>query len=75
MSWERTHDGADRTEWERDDGYARLVIRETASGRWTVALDRLAQAPEGETYRHETAPDREGALDLARSWLDRYDTA
>lgn len=75
MSWERTQDRADRTEWERDDGYARVVARETASGRWAVSLDRLAQAPEGETYRHETAPDSEGALELARSWLDRYDTA
>lgn len=75
MTWDRTHDGAERVEWERDDGYARVVARETASGRWAVSLDRLAQAPEGETYVHETAPDRDAALDLAETWLERYDAA
>ena len=75
MSWERTHDEGDRAEWERADRYARLVAREMASGQWAVSLDRLEQAPEGEMYRHETAPSRRAALDLAEAWLARYDTA
>lgn len=75
MTWEQTHEGADRVEWERADGYARLIARETASRRWVVSLDRLAQAPEGETYVHDTAPNRDAAVDLAEAWLDRYDTA
>lgn len=73
MSWRRTRDTAERIEWERGDGYARIIARETASGSWAVSLDRLEQAPEGETYRHETTSDRERALGLVSEWRLGYD--
>jgi len=68
VTWERTRETDERTEWERDDGYARVAIRETATGEWAVMLDRLEQAPEGEAYRHETVTDREEAAKMAEAW-------
>jgi hypothetical protein len=70
MEWDRTHETAEKIEWERADGYAYVVARATADGEWAVSLDRLEQASEGETYRHETAPDRETAVSVATGWLD-----
>ncbi|MFC7176014.1 DUF7543 family protein [Halosegnis marinus] len=70
MGWERTRDDERRIEWERTDGYARVVARETATGTWAVSLDRLEQAPDGQTYDHRTAPDRDAALDPATALLD-----
>lgn len=57
-----------RVEWERGDRYARVVLRETATGAWAVTLDRLAQAPKGQYYHRETLDDRERALELAAEW-------
>ncbi|WP_255197206.1 DUF7543 family protein [Halorarius litoreus] len=73
MSWERTADTETRIEWERSDGYARVVARRTASGDWAVSLDRLEQAPEGETYAHETVGSRDDAVDRAEAWTAEHD--
>jgi hypothetical protein len=64
---------SDRVEWERSDRYARVVLRETATGSWAVTLDRLAQAPEGQYYHRETLPDRESALERADAWREKND--
>lgn len=74
MNWTRTTDTETRVEWERSDGYARVVARRTATGGWAVALDRLEQAPEGEAYAHETVDSRDAALALAEAWTDDNDT-
>lgn len=74
MAWEQIHEASDKLVWEREDGYAQVVARETASSRWVISLDRLAQAPEGDTYVHETAPDRDAAIGIAEMWLNQYDT-
>lgn len=73
MGWERTHNTDELITWERSDGYARIIVRVTARGDWAVSLDRLGQAPEGETYRHETTPDRETAVAIAAEWRDARD--
>lgn len=64
---------ADRVAWERADRYARVILRETATGAWAVTLDRLAQAPEGQYYHRETLADREQALELAATWREEND--
>jgi hypothetical protein len=74
VTWDRTRETDERVEWERADGYARVVVRETATGTWTVALDRLEQAPEGESYRHETVSDRAEAIETAEQWRRANDT-
>lgn len=63
-------DAGERREWERADGHAVVVVRETAGGDWAVTLDRLEQAPEGPAYRRETLSDREAALELAAEWRE-----
>lgn len=62
-----------RVEWERGDRYARVVLRETATGSWAVTLDRLAQAPEGQYYHRETLEDRERAVEQATAWRREND--
>jgi hypothetical protein len=74
VSWTRTTDTESRVEWDRADGYARVVARQTATGNWAVSLDRLEQAPEGETYAHETVDAREEAVSLAETWTDEHDS-
>jgi hypothetical protein len=61
---------ADRVAWERDDRFARVVVRRTATGAWAVTLDRLQQAPEGQAYRRVTVGDRSTALDRAAAWRE-----
>ncbi|WP_255148762.1 DUF7543 family protein [Halorarius halobius] len=73
MSWSRTADTERRIEWERSDGYARVTARETATGDWAVALDRLKQAPDGAAYDHRTVDDRDRALAVAEEWLAAHD--
>ncbi|WP_153952349.1 DUF7543 family protein [Halosegnis longus] len=68
MEWEQTTDTDTKLVWERGDATAEIVARKTAGGEWAVHYDRLIQAPEGETYRHETVPDREHATELAAEW-------
>ncbi|MDZ7747246.1 MAG: hypothetical protein U5K28_12420 [Halobacteriales archaeon] len=68
MDWEHATDTDTKHVWKRVDGTAEIVARRTASDEWAVHYDRLIQAPEGETYRHETVPDRERAVELAAEW-------
>ena len=68
MEWEQTTDTDTKLVWERGDATAEIVARKTAGGEWAVHYDRLIQAPEGETYRHETVPDRERAVERAKMW-------
>ena len=68
VDWTR-EDVTDRlTEWKRADGNATVRVRERADGGFVVRLDRLKQAPEGSTYRRETVPNRERALELAEQF-------
>jgi hypothetical protein len=62
-----------RVEWERADRYARVVLRETATGSWAVTLDRLAQAPEGQYYHRETLEERDRAIEQAVAWRREND--
>lgn len=73
MGWHPVDDGNAADEWEREDGYATIRIRELAGGGVAVRLDRLAQAPEGSAYRRETVPDRETAESLAAEWRETFD--
>ncbi|WP_178918173.1 hypothetical protein [Natronomonas gomsonensis] len=67
MDW--THEERDDgTVWSRSDRNAFVRLRHTADDRWAVTLDRLEQAPDGETYRHETFEDREAAEAQAEEW-------
>lgn len=75
MSWTRTTDTETRVEWERSDGYCHVLARRTATGDWAVSLDRLEQAPEGETYAHETVDTREAAVEVAADWTATHDVA
>lgn len=74
MGWERTRDGEDHLAWDRDDGYARVTVRRTASGSWAVTVDRLEQAPGGPAYRRETLDDGEAARARAAEWRAEFDT-
>jgi len=70
VEWTRDErDDGDEVVWTREDEAAVVRLRRTADGRWAVALDRLRQAPEGETYRHETFADRAAAERWAEEWL------
>lgn len=73
MTWERLRDDEERVEWERSDGYARVVARATATGTWAVSLDRLEQAPDGESYDHRTVENRGEAIEVAAAWRDDTD--
>ena len=70
MTWERTTETDAVLVWEREDGAAEIVARNTAGGEWAVHYDRLIQAPEGETYRHETVPSRAAAVAMAETWCE-----
>lgn len=66
--WEIVDSGERRVAWERSDGCARVVARETAGGDWAVSLDRLEQAPEGQAYEHRVVESRQTALSVAEEW-------
>lgn len=72
MGWQAVDSDAAGEEWEREDGYATIRLRERTDGRVVVRLDRLAQAPEGSAYRRETVP-REDAEALAAEWREAFD--
>ena len=61
MEWTEVERPVGR-EWEREDGYAVIRLRQTARGDWAVTLDRLEQAPEGEHYERTTADSEDAAL-------------
>ncbi|ERH07979.1 MAG: hypothetical protein J07HN4v3_00344 [Halonotius sp. J07HN4] len=68
MAFERTTDTDELTEWERDDGYATIRIRERADGRFAVRYDQLHQADGGRGYAYETVDTRTAAEELVESW-------
>jgi hypothetical protein len=74
VSWHESNAREGVTEWERDDGYATIRLRERADGRRVVRFDRLVQAPEGDGYRRETVETREAGERLAAEWRDAFDT-
>ena len=67
MEWRR-EDSETETVWVREDDTATVRVRQTATGTWAVTLDRLQQAPDGQTYRHETVEDRSAAEAQAAEW-------
>lgn len=73
MSWERIAERDRITEWRRSDGNATIRLRERATGGWTVRLDRMEQAPEGSTYRHEDLDEYEEAEALVEEWQAEFD--
>ncbi|MFC5366177.1 DUF7543 family protein [Salinirubrum litoreum] len=74
MSWHESNAREGVTEWERDDGYATIRLRERGDGRFVVRFDRLIQASEGDGYRRETVESREAGEELAEEWRDEFDT-
>jgi hypothetical protein len=74
VSWHESNAREGVTEWERDDGYATIRLRERPDGRFVVRFDRLIQAPEGDGYRRETVGSRETGEELAREWREEFDT-
>ncbi|WP_224447121.1 DUF7543 family protein [Haloprofundus salilacus] len=73
MGWTEAETTDRLTEWERDDGWATIRLRESRAGRWVVRLDRLEQAPDGQTYRRDSAETREAALELVDEWQAAFD--
>lgn len=67
MEWTRSEEG-EGIVWTRSDENAFVRLRQTATGRWAVSLDRLRQAHDGETYRQETFEDRADAERCAERW-------
>lgn len=67
MEWRRD-ENEDETVWTRRDDTAVVRLRRTTTGTWAVTLDRLRQAPDGETYEHETFDDRAAAERQAEQW-------
>jgi hypothetical protein len=74
VSWHESNAREGVTEWERDDGYATIRLRERPDGAFVVRFDRLIQAPEGDGYRRETVETREAGEKLAREWREAFDT-
>jgi hypothetical protein len=74
VSWHESNAREGVTEWEREDGYATIRLRERGDGQFVVRFDRLIQAPEGDGYRRETVETRAAGEELAREWRDEFDT-
>jgi hypothetical protein len=72
MEWRVASETDDRTEWERADRFARVVLRRTATGEWAATLDLLEQAPEGPAYARETFTDRADAELRLASWREAH---
>jgi len=77
MAWTETRTGAVESvdEWEREDGWATIRLRERSDGSWVVRLDRLTQAPEGSCYREERVESRAEAAEVVTAWREAYDVA
>ena len=73
MSWTRVRADERLSEWERSDGCATIRLRQQSDDRWSVRFDRLYQAPEGATYRRETARTRGAAMELVEEWQSTFD--
>jgi len=65
MDWAEV-ERRDGREWEREDGYAVVRMRQTARGDWAVTFDRLEQADEGSAYVTG------GSEDAALSRVERF---
>ena len=68
MTYERTTDTDELTEWERADGHATIRLRERADGEFAVRYDQLHQADGGRAYAYETVETREAAEELVADW-------
>ncbi len=73
MGWTETAQDDVTTEWERSDGYATIRLRRRHDGTWSVRLDRLFQAPEGQLYQRETAMTEEAAQAVVEAWRIQFD--
>ncbi|MFC6786204.1 hypothetical protein ACFQFH_09970 [Halobaculum halobium] len=73
MPWKEAETPERYDEWEREDGYATLRVRERRDGSYVVRLDRLEQAPDGRGYRRERVADRERADELIEEWKTAFD--
>lgn len=73
MGWQHVEAEGPYEEYERADGLATVRVRERSDGGFVVRLDRLEQAPNGPSYRRETAPDRKSADALAEELMDAFD--
>lgn len=67
MEWSLTRDDDSVTEWERDDGYATIRIREKSTDSFVVRLDVLEQADD-DRYKYESVDGRAEAEELAERW-------
>ncbi|AHG03493.1 hypothetical protein HALDL1_07685 [Halobacterium sp. DL1] len=70
MEWEELDRRSGR-EWEREDGYAVIRLRQTARGEWAVTFDRLEQAPEGSAYERVTVGSEDAALSRVEAFKHR----
>lgn len=75
MAWTETRPDAVGSveEWEREDGWATIRLREQSDGSWVVRLDRLTQAPEGSLYREERVETIAEGEALVSRWREAYD--
>lgn len=74
MEWTEV-ERPDGQEWEREDGYAVIRLRQTARGDWAVIFDRLAQAPEGDQYERVIEDSEDAALSRVESFQRAGDEA
>ena len=68
MDWTCVREDGIITEWERQDTYATVRIREHPSGECVVRLDVMEQAVDERTYERKVVADREAALEQAADW-------
>ncbi|MFB6071479.1 MAG: hypothetical protein ABEJ88_00765 [Halobacterium sp.] len=70
MDWSEV-DRKHGREWEREDGYAVIRMRQTARGDWAVTYDRLEQAPEGDAYERVEVGSEDAALSRVEAFKGR----
>jgi hypothetical protein len=70
MEWTEV-ERPDGREWEREDGYAVIRLRQTARGDWAVIFDRLEQAPSGEQYQRVTEESEDAAVARVEAFQQR----
>lgn len=70
MDWQE-RDRKTGREWEREDGFAVIRLRQTARGEWAVTYDRLEQAPEGDAYERVTVASEDAALSRVEAFQER----
>ena len=70
MEWTEV-EHQDGREWEREDGYAVIRLRQTARGDWVVTFDRLEQAAGGQRYERVTVDSEDAALSRVESFQEQ----